>query len=476
MLIKHSTPEFKDFLDQWNLLGSRVVDAAASGRNKQMMNDVKEMIWSLVELASDPSTVAALAEVTASLCHALEMEDSVHRTYSTQRRRERNAFTRQAYADHSLVTDPDTTAEQVIMSSLGGVGANGVPSAPQSQIDGMTTIASVDEKTPGEFNDWKHAGKDGVDIYYLQSQISQRADQKERERMLQTTITTPKAENLKDAHFGKGNEIEDLVVTTVTDKEDISAERQDNTTVSSTGKNKSNNLNINIAYEGQVAPTKKKTEPRQPGDLHVDVEHPVDRFYRNLDEMLSKHREEATTKATGQGSVEMGNTARSQMYPESISDGKSRKNWKKASSAIRFANSVGSQKMKSKRGLKVIRGKATGTKTATKNVWRDKKILIGMAILVASVSGTVWFGFGCYGVYVLLFNGKVPVISSPLRKLTNLQHAAPVYHQEVIVKVIREIVHVEKDGSVISSSGDSKSPPVDEDQVAACVANAVRTN
>eukprot|EP00548_Thalassiothrix_antarctica_P012147 CAMPEP_0194162328 /NCGR_PEP_ID=MMETSP0152-20130528/79435_1 /TAXON_ID=1049557 /ORGANISM="Thalassiothrix antarctica, Strain L6-D1" /LENGTH=163 /DNA_ID=CAMNT_0038872217 /DNA_START=268 /DNA_END=759 /DNA_ORIENTATION=+ len=117
------TPEFKSLLSQLNVLGVRMVDAAASSRNKQLFHDMEEAVWSLVQLSSDPSTILALAEVTATLCHTLEMEDSLHRrkkslSLSSKKRYQRNQFTRQLYSDRNLANDPDTTVEQVIISSL----------------------------------------------------------------------------------------------------------------------------------------------------------------------------------------------------------------------------------------------------------------------------------------------------------------------------------------------------------------------
>lgn len=71
------------------------------------MTDIKAAIWAGVELAADPQTVTAFAEVTATLCHTLEMEDSLHRrTQTAQKRCEHNEFTKQAYLNPNLVGRP----------------------------------------------------------------------------------------------------------------------------------------------------------------------------------------------------------------------------------------------------------------------------------------------------------------------------------------------------------------------------------
>jgi hypothetical protein len=124
------TPEVKALLDQWSVLGCRLVDAAASGRNKRLVHDVSAMIYSGCELLADPSTTLALAEVTAYLCHALEMEDAaMHQgdkddaDKQAARRHERDTYQKSTYVDPILLQHL-TTVEQVILSSLG------VPRAP----------------------------------------------------------------------------------------------------------------------------------------------------------------------------------------------------------------------------------------------------------------------------------------------------------------------------------------------------------
>jgi hypothetical protein len=53
----------------------------ASGSTKQLIQNSNSLMWQGIELAVDPSTTAALSEVTAQLCHALEeLDDSFHPT------------------------------------------------------------------------------------------------------------------------------------------------------------------------------------------------------------------------------------------------------------------------------------------------------------------------------------------------------------------------------------------------------------
>jgi hypothetical protein len=115
-----------------------------------MICDFNEVAWSGVEVLADPSTTLALAEVTAYLCHALEMQDATRtlgntttattRTsatmnsktstthsfidlplspYRKRRRQNRHALQERIYTRPALLSDPDATVEQIILSSLG---------------------------------------------------------------------------------------------------------------------------------------------------------------------------------------------------------------------------------------------------------------------------------------------------------------------------------------------------------------------
>ncbi len=109
----------KIFLDQLGILGCRFGDAMASGKSKECLLNFKDLIWTIIELASDDSTTLALAEVTAHLCHALqEVDDSF--THATPRS-VRNAHNEQAYLNSSLMTKdyPFESMEKIILSSLG---------------------------------------------------------------------------------------------------------------------------------------------------------------------------------------------------------------------------------------------------------------------------------------------------------------------------------------------------------------------
>lgn len=109
----------KVFLDQLGVFGCRFVDAMASGKSKEFLLNCKDLAWTSIELACDPSATLALAEVTAHLCHALkEVDDSYN---DATPRAVRNAHNERTYLNSSLMTkdDPSESMEKIILSSLG---------------------------------------------------------------------------------------------------------------------------------------------------------------------------------------------------------------------------------------------------------------------------------------------------------------------------------------------------------------------
>lgn len=93
------------------------MDAIGSGKTKQLIQNSKSLAWQGIELAVDPSTIMALAEVTAHLCHALEeLDDSFHPTPRVVR----NTQNESSYLQSIRMTDyhPECM-ENIILSSLG---------------------------------------------------------------------------------------------------------------------------------------------------------------------------------------------------------------------------------------------------------------------------------------------------------------------------------------------------------------------
>lgn len=424
------------------------------------MTDIKAAIWAGVELAADPQTVTAFAEVTATLCHTLEMEDSLHRrTQTAQKRRERNEFTKQAYLDPNLVEDPDVTIEQSIMSGLGGVVEETPPGGPPRNV----TLQPQAVSTTGSSleSDWKQAGRDQVDSSYLEQQIRKRATQKDQERMLRTTITTttgasvslptitkPDTEELRD-------EIEDLVVETVSDGEDEDGEFQRQKTKKSS--NTEERSKQSLSYEGSSrgrqdsafkfdtsGVTTPETSPSE------DSEPAVSKFYRTLDEVLAKKRADGLDEVLKQGDA----LSLAKGFKLKQKTSKDHESVKGSFAALQRAARDGDVE-----SAKKILGE-------TDKILKKHSVPLLILSIMFLCTVVVWFGFGCYGMYVVFQSTSIGARVVP-RKPPNVAKSIG-GTQEIVIRVVREVVHVNQDGETIDY-GKEVETPLDMEQVAECV-------
>jgi hypothetical protein len=140
------TPEVQTALEQAAVWAGRLMEWGGSGPAQRLVHDSSQLTWNLAELLANPATTTALAEVTAYLCHALEMEEIVDGTglptngmkQHQKRRRDRDRFQQQTYTGATRLQDPYATVEEVILSSLGlaasdaSLGRSNVPSSIQA--------------------------------------------------------------------------------------------------------------------------------------------------------------------------------------------------------------------------------------------------------------------------------------------------------------------------------------------------------
>lgn len=105
------------FLEQTSVLCCRLVDAISSGKTKQLIQNGKNLAWQGIELAVDPRTTMALAEVTAHFCHALE---ELNDSFPTTPRSMRNLQNESTYVQPLQMTNYQSASiETTILSSLG---------------------------------------------------------------------------------------------------------------------------------------------------------------------------------------------------------------------------------------------------------------------------------------------------------------------------------------------------------------------
>lgn len=482
-----------------NVLGARLVDVAASGRNKQLMNDVKETMWSGLELMSDPSTILALAEVTATLCHTLEMEEALYRRMKEkpQRRYERNQFTTHADTEPDLIRHTDVTVEQVIMSGLGGDNAQptrggGPPMrsvAFENPIDGAATSASAGSIPPED--QWTKAGRDKVDSPYLEQKIQSRNHQIEQQRMLRTTITTrPReariaAQSSEQDNIGElRDEIEDLVVETVAEDEGESNNAHEAASQRQKAP-KTNNTNER-SRQSVTYFNHKDLEPESVGreqssgaiQLPVESDSAVSRFYQTLDDVLAKKRAQtfdelvegddmdvmkclalasrADKSAKGSDTLHRTVTAMEALdLMKTGVNGKDKDSLKRIFTALRRSAKDGDSN-----GVPTIFGRPR-TPKKTSNL----PALVIVSLLSIAV---LWFGFGCYGIYAFInsrFIGKVATTASKTVSSGT---------QEIVIRIVKEVIQVNQQGERIENGY----LPVDEfaldvSSVANCVSNVL---
>ena len=492
------TPETSTFLDQMAVFSSRLVDAAASGRNKQLLKDTKEAVWAFCQLASDPSTTLALAEVTACLCHALEMEEAIHRTQSipkhlaSQRRYERNRFQRQTYVDPDMMQDPDTTVEQVILSSLGGA-SEGDNGSLSSNVDferipiEMRTIATDSEMDLQPLDDRKNDGRDAVDTEYLHRQISQRAATRERQKLLRTTVTTtasyeiPVIQSKVSAQLEEEFEDdvedligpEDLIVQTVNEDDDDEHDDNDPLAIRRQSTMKQSNISkqkVQDSYGGceesqefdGSQDDKESPASASPPLLTIDGEDAASRFFRSLDELMDKKRTDAL-----------------QFVLKSPDNDKVGAWYPKAAAAAGAGNERGQdtlkQRMRNKQsyrsGIGVGRQTITnGWKQSSKDMGKDNFLTILFVACIGFLALT-WFVLGFYGLYVIIFG---PPKSGVLKlgSILSMLKPSPASN-EVVIRVVREVVHLLPDGTVLEKLSDS-SPLENLENIAECIAASVK--
>lgn len=475
------------------------MDAAASGRNKQLLNDVKETVWSGVELMSDPSTILALAEVTATLCHTLEMEEALYRRTKhgpTSRRRqrlERNQFTQQAYTEPDLMKHYDATVEQVIISGLGADtisdsrsgGGGGPPKSVAFENSGQATFSESVESISVE-EQWKKAGRDKVDSNYLEQKIRSRSEQMEQERKQLSTVSkvsvvdvasAMQLQTQKDTEQLRA-EIEDLRVENVVEDDDENSGKESQSALQrqrtvrirngSTARSKQSVALLedddSVHEAGDETPTLTQSSPL------VEADSAMSRFYRTLDDVLAKKRSE-----TMQQLVDEDFLNERRRFRRKNDNGRDALH--RAVTSMNVINSMASgvSQKKDKDSLaqrlnkwrKAMQGGDSESAQAMLGTTQksSKKNPVSLLILAALASGffLLWFGFGCYGMYVFV---KARVGSRAVAP------AIASVSQEIVIRIVKEVVHVHENGAAIHN-GDILQADMNTELFAECVSASI---
>ena len=465
-----------------------MVDVAAMDRNKKLIHDFYDLIWSGVELANDPATTVAMAEVAAYLCHALEMEDAaIHdigmkreeiNQKAAQQRRERDQYQKSTYQDSYLFSDPNATVEEVILSALGAI-QKSVEDAEQkslvleNDIPGSVVLGSEDDDdestkppsatTPpysgvtgnmsGHDNEGQEDENDSydqnaihnqdIDVDYLREKITERAETKQRRRLSSfkgteqaargaSSTISRKQMNLKmpgDGFDDGKKDIEDLDSLTLADtpkQSNIALHFEDAT------KDEDGNLNEQEIAELEEQVTNVPVANSQRDSVKpLEGEAPIAHFYRVLDQTLTSQRKESVKAAATRNSM------------AELGDQNS-----EASGLKKFLQSVRSKKRVGKLDNHTAYA-------VLQKLIEDNRGVVCISVLVVLFFTAIFVGFGCYGMYVFVFPPAQPIIS-PAMAGSEI-HVPVVIHDdmqsqhkhEYVIRVVREVVHVNGKGETL---------------------------
>lgn len=463
------------------------MDAASNSQNKKLIHDLAALAWSAVELANDPATTVAFAEVAAYLCYALEMEDAaihaiakerseINRT-AAERRRERDIYQIATYQEQYLLEDPNATVEEVILSAFGVIQRSVEDSKLQTgafsgnDIPGSVVVGSDDEEserqpsgavTPppqtattnkmgttgsgagdDEYEDFAlerpaRMGDHDVDVVFLREKITKHSQSQRLEQLKAGTeqdavvTSTPKvALNRQtsvvtdDCDDGK-RDIEEL--SAMVNEEE--ARRQGPTTL--------------LQYEqgsepqhddlGSSEPMPTPTTSRQNRSVPLDGESPVTHFYRVLDEILKSERKVAMASVAS--NVEQNG-----------------KDSGKGLDARVLKNRL--QEMRSEKRSSI---KQSSLHPSVAKFIRENRVVVFTGMLCVVLLGLMFFTFGCYGMYMFAFPPRLNPFEASVGSGRSEIHVPIVIHDdkplsrrqdEYVIRIVREIVHVNSKGEVL---------------------------
>jgi hypothetical protein len=505
------TPSFQSYCEQLAIAGNRLIDALSNGRNKLLLHDLQQAAVSAGELLADPATTVALAEVTAYLCYALEMEDQQIQIDERQhgskdskstrarnpRRKERDGYQRAAVVNRETL-DTGFTVEEVLLSSLGvpqvdplcreGVAVpssilvepQNLSSSIRNHCDDSLDPLVLPRPAPLQFHE---RARSDVHVQVLREGIHHRAMHLSAESNDRTAIMHSANASVQPNPFDETTSpLESLVIAEklTVDVEELGVvytvdENNDNSVVEKNAPPRRKRTFVKASlYDDE--PEEERTE--QEGDamhrfsqLHPDRqvrkegESANEHFYRILDEILAQKRNEAVEN----------------IIATEIAAGTDVKN----RGSLRVRGEVPANGGTIKERLLALRSKKM--KTSGNGMKRDalrtnpmilktkEKRFILAAIATVVLLLSFWFGMGCYGIFSLFQRSVyLPPLSFGSAGPAAARQPAT-QPQEVVIRVVKEVVHVNAEGTVMGKGPWKPKPggseePVDFQKVAECVA------
>lgn len=370
-------------------------------------------VESVTEVLADPAVTTAVAEVTAYVCHALEMEAEARTRHPGRRQR----------AAAAARVGSGLTVEERILQSLD-------PLLVAQEEDGSITMewdkasASIRQQVEGSQETGRHGvdeddeeedivvqAREEVDVEYLREHIEDRA--------------------LRLRRDGEWEKREDIELRDVEQEPNLYTRPQNKTrgriSVETVEQDELSDSDVKTEKETYQIPNHLRSE--SPGRL--DGESNLEQFDRVVNEILAKQRisRPAVTSRQKPGFVR-----RPGVHTELLQGG------------IATARSLLERKQK--------------------NQSRRSSLVLLVGGVVLALTSTFWFGMGCYGAYhFLIYNSNVqlqsPIQFSPVRGRAG---------EEIVIRVVKEIVHKDTNGRILASKfGDDGNSQFNQ-RVVECIA------
>jgi hypothetical protein len=470
-----NTDEAIMWFDQVAVTTCRAIEVLSHPRVLLLVHDLRHAVAALATLLADPVATSALAEVTAYLCYALAPNTDDDEVATSRERR--HAYQTAHNLRDTVAKHPNMTVEEAIMSSLDPFilprtnDANDddderfepPSSSPPSQQLPWDTVSSIRdhvEHTTSTIDGAAAAATaiaktnmDRVDVQYLREMMEERAMDRQKRRRNKTTTTRPQQQQqVKDPivtvqHAAAGATTATsatkhsaaalparrprvAVVETVTSDDD---ENDDDDDVMMMGRHNDHQTAMN---GGDEPPRAAERAPIFTGGddetnkLRWDGEAPMDQFERIVNEILAKQR---------RGGRQYLHHTKEAATPAALPH----RSWTKVTAT-----------------------------TPTRKTRSGGKLMVVLGVVAFLAMGTVWFGFGCLGCY-LYWKHHYPAMAPTSSSSSSAMDG----HHEIVVRVVREVVHVDTHGKVLGRGllPQQNAPgPSEYEKVAACVAEAYK--
>lgn len=449
-------------VDHMVLLGCRLVDAAASGKTKELLHDTKDLAWNGIEMASDPAATLAFAEVTAHLCYALE---DAHHSLEPNPRDSRNKQNQSTYVDPIKMStfSKQATIESAILSSLGKLEAETLKVA--ENVPSSVILGEAEGKVTSDQARDCIDRAESVNVQFLREKIYQSSDTQSRFTSQASWLSGGKTTHVTPPGTPPGaldsprNPQSDKPSLFLVDTEHDAAKPSEIAKVISHQEYNVDDME-NLTPE-ELPPVESMPTSSSAGrenrslEQSPNVETSALHFYRLLDAFLEKNREKRMRSSFDRQSID-------NEVKESEVESDSKRSWMLLQAKVK--------KLKEGSRKKKVERRQEKQRASFRHLPKHQQLLI----LVVSFAGILcllcWIGFALYGMYT--FAGFT---SAKNKTPTNDQAAVALptmASSEVVIRIVREVVHVREDGTVIESEPEESSiSNAQVDAVTECVSS-----